>query len=476
MPLDSQLAFASIPRIARLYRARKLSPVELTRFLLDRIQSLNPRLNAFLTVTSDLALRQARAAEKELFAPRSRKPRLDRGPLHGIPLSLKDNIHTAGVPTTAGSALLRDFVPSQDAPLVATLKSAGAVLLGKTNMHEFAYGTTSVNPHFGSTRNPWNLDRITGGSSGGSAAAVASGLCFGSIGTDTGGSLRIPAALCGVVGFKPGLNRVSAEGVIPLSPTLDFVGPLARTAADAALLLGPLFARSESEKPLRAVPLERAQRSRLTLAFPREFFLDVLSPEVDATYQRSLRDLESLGFRLKEISLPMLMETEEQGNRIAWPEAAQYHRQAGYFPARSAEYGEDVLTRLELGLKLPAVDYLAALDWRAHFIAAFHRVLAAARVHALVVPTTPIPALPHHVESVDLDGKSWLTRALLLRLNRPANIAGVPAVSVPCGLTSDALPLGLQFIGPHASEQLLFNLASTFEEHFPLAAHPPLET
>ena len=236
MPLDASLAYASISEIGKLYRRRKLSPVELTRFLLDRIARLNPRFNAYLALNSELALKQAAAAESALSAKTRRKSSRDLGPLHGIPISLKDNLYTAGLRTTGGSKFLRDFLPLEDAAVVTSLKNTGAVLIGKTNLHEFAYGVTSNNPHFGPVRNPWDVNRIPGGSSGGSAAALAAGLCYGSIGTDTGGSVRIPASLCGVVGLKPGLGRVSTDGAIPLSTTLDFVGPMARTVADAALL------------------------------------------------------------------------------------------------------------------------------------------------------------------------------------------------------------------------------------------------
>src|SRR6266849_8361288 len=247
---DTDLAFASIEEVAHLFRKRKLSPVELTKLMLARIERLNPKLNAYITVTADLALAQAKKAESELFAPRGRKGHRDRGPLHGIPISLKDNIYTAGIRTTAGSKILRDFIPLRDARIVTLLREAGAVLLGKTNLHEFAYGVTSNNPHFGPVHNPWDLNRIPGGSSGGSAAAVAAGLCYGSIGTDTGGSIRIPAALCGTVGLKPTFGRVSVQDVIPLSRHLDCVGPLARTAADAALLLDPIFLRGKKEPRL----------------------------------------------------------------------------------------------------------------------------------------------------------------------------------------------------------------------------------
>src|SRR2546430_2761606 len=227
------LALLSIAELAQLFRSRKLSPVELTKHFLARIDRHNPDLNAYLTVTAELALDQAKKAEAELSASRG-KSRRDRGALHGIPISLKDNIHTAGIRTTAGAKFLKDFIPDRDAHVVAKLKAAGAIILGKTNLHEFAYGVTTNNPHFGPTRNPWDTARVPGGSSGGAAAAVAAGLCVAAIGTDTGGSIRIPASLCGIVGFKPSLHRVSVDGIVPLSPTLDFAGPLARSVEDAA--------------------------------------------------------------------------------------------------------------------------------------------------------------------------------------------------------------------------------------------------
>src|SRR6266446_2465961 len=230
---DTKLAFASIEETGKLFRKRKLSPVELTKVVLARIERLNPKLNAYITVAHELALGQAKKAEAELFAPRGRKGQRDRGPLHGIPISLKDNIYTEGVRTTAGSKILKDFIPQRDAKVVVQLKEAGAVILGKTNMHEFAYGVTSNNPHYGPVHNPWDLTRIPGGSSGGSAAAVASGLCFGSIGTDTGGSIRIPASLSGVTGLKPSWGRISCEGIVPLSPAFYCAGPLGRTVGDA---------------------------------------------------------------------------------------------------------------------------------------------------------------------------------------------------------------------------------------------------
>jgi aspartyl-tRNA(Asn)/glutamyl-tRNA(Gln) amidotransferase subunit A len=476
MATEPGVAFASIPEIARRYRQRKLSPVELTRFLLERIKKLNPHLNAFITVSEDLALQQAKRAEWELVGQRGHKARRDRGLLHGMPVSLKDNIYTAEVRTTAGSRVLRDFVPLHDAPVVSALKEAGAVLLGKTNMHEFAYGTTSNNPHYGAVRNPWDVSRIAGGSSGGSAAALAAGLCYSSIGTDTGGSIRIPSSLCGVVGLKPGLGRVSTDDVVSLSPTLDFVGPLARNAEDAALLLEAIGVRGEGERRLRLGSVASSRSRRPRLGVPKEFFLEVLSPEVARGFQGALRVLQQHGARLKDVSLPLLPETEDAGNQIAWAEATHYHQHAGWYPDHAEEYGEDVRKRLEMGTKVPAVAYLQALELRDQFIAAFHVILQEQELDALVVPTTPITATRVGEESVTIQGGNHATRALLLRLNRPANLAGVPAISVPCGLTENGLPVGLQFIGAMTDELLLLELARNFERACPLGARPAVDS
>lgn len=472
---DSDLAFASIEQIGRFFRKRKMSPVELTKLMLARIERLNPKLNAYLTITAELALAQAKKAEAELYAPRGRKEHRDRGPLHGIPISLKDNIYTKDIRTTAGSKILRDFVPQRDAVVVTQLKEAGAIILGKTNLHEFAYGVTTNNPHFGPTRNPWNVSRIPGGSSGGSAAAVAAGLCYGSIGTDTGGSIRIPAALCGIVGIKPTFGRVSVADVVPLSPRLDCVGPLARSAADVALLLDPVFIYGEKEPHLQSAtrskfPLLRGFR----IGVPKDFFLKIVSTEAEYAFENALCVLRRLGATLKEVSIPLLQETEDAGNHIAWAEATHYHQHAGWFPARAADYGEDVRTRLELGAKVAATTYLQALEQREAFIGGFHAAMADAKLDALVVPSTPIPAPAISEETTAVCGTNHPTRALLLRNNRPANLAGLPAISVPCGLAPDGLPVGLQLIGSVTDEALLLRIANSFELAHPCFRRPPL--
>src|SRR5215813_9381163 len=461
----TDLAFLSIPQLARLFRSRKLSPAELTKHFLERIERLNPELNAYLTVTSELALAQAKKAEAELCSPRGKKSRRDRGPLHGIPLSLKDNIPTAGIPTTVGSKFLKEFVPERDAHIAAKVKEAGAILLGKTNLHEFAYGVTTNNPHYGATKNPWDTSRIPGGSSGGAAAAVAAGLCVAAVGTDTGGSIRIPASLCGIVGLKPSLHRVSVDGIVALSPTFDCVGPLARSVEDAAIVLNFISGRPRKDS-------SRAKK-KFTLGIPKEFFSDVLSPEVQASFESTLKALRKRGFLLKEISIPLLNDTESAGNNIAWAEATHYHQKMDWFPKHSPDYGEDVRARLEIGTRITATTYLEALETREQFIRQFHEAISEAAVDALVVPTTPIAAPLIGEESTTINGKDHATRALLLRLNRPANLAGVPAITLPCGLTSSGLPIGIQVIGWASEDASLLASAANTEKHLPHTVRDP---
>jgi aspartyl-tRNA(Asn)/glutamyl-tRNA(Gln) amidotransferase subunit A len=457
---ETELAFATIAEIARLFRAEKLSPVELTELMLARIERFNPKLNAYITVTHELARRQAKKAEAELGVRRKRKTRTDRGLLHGIPISLKDNICTEGIRTTAGSKILGDYFPERDAPVVTRLKQAGAVLLGKTNMHEFAYGVTTNNPHYGPARNPWDTARIPGGSSGGSAAAVGAGLCFGSVGTDTGGSIRIPAALCGIVGLKPGLGRVDVAGVIPLSVTHDCVGPLARTAADAGILFRAIAdGGNDKGEGVRQRGSAARKLSRLRLGVPREFFFEVISSEVEKSFDAAVRSLRGWGAKIKEISIPLLAQTEKAGNRIAWAEASHYHQQSGWFPDRGAEYSEDVRSRLETGMKVTAVEYLEAMDQRRSFISQLGGVMEKEAIDALMVPTVPIAAPLIGEETTRVGNDEHATRALLLRLNRPANLAGVPAISVPCGFTAAGLPIGVQFIGEERKERVLLEIA-----------------
>ena len=471
--IDNDLAFASIDEVAKLFRKRRLSPVELTKLILARIEHLNPKLNAYITVTGELALAHAKKAETELFAPRGRKGHRDRGLLHGIPISLKDNIYARGVRTTAGSKILKDFIPKDDAVVVAQLKQAGAIILGKTNMHEFAYGVTSNNPHYGPVRNPWDLERIPGGSSGGSAAAVAAGLCYGSIGTDTGGSIRIPASLCGVVGLKPTWGRISCERVVPLSPALDCTGPLARTVRDAAILTSAIYFRGAREPDLSKPATLRVNLRKICLGIPRQLFFDALSTEVRKAFDSAVRDLCKAGMTTADISIPQLDEAEDAANHIAWVEATLFHSQQGYFPARASDYAEDVRSRLEMGAKVSALDYLQALEIQKQLVVQLHMALAESDADALIVPTTPIVAPLINEETTRLAAHQYPTRALLLRLNRPANLAGVPAISLPCGFTPSGLPIGLQLMGGVSSEAVLLRIAHAYESTHPQLRRVP---
>jgi len=467
----SDLNFLSIESLAALLRRRKLSPVELTRSLLDRVACLNPKLNAFLTVTADRALADARRAEKEILAGRW------RGPLHGVPISLKDNIWTRGIRTTAGSRILADFVPDRDATVARRLRRAGAVLLGKTNMHEFAYGVTNANPHYGPARNPWDLARIPGGSSGGSAAALAAGLCFASIGSDTGGSIRIPAALCGIVGLKPTFGRVSCFGVIPLAHSLDHTGPLARTVADAAIVLRAIAGRDPLDPTTSARPVPdypqalRRKPARVRLGWPREYFWEMLDPEVRRIAESAAHSFADLGATIEEVSLPHLRASEDSSTHIALAEARQFHESSGWYPARAADYGEDVRKRLELASDVRAVDYLAAFAFRKLLSADFDAAFS--RVDALLAPSTPIPAPLLDEKLVSIGAQEESVRSALLRLNRPANFTGPPAMSIPCGFTSSGLPVGLQLIGRSFDEQALLRLALLFEQSNPVHSRHP---
>jgi len=452
---ESELALCSIEQASALLRARKISPVELTEAALARVERLNPGLNAFLTILAEPARKEARAAEREIARRRW------RGPLHGIPISLKDNFWTRGIRTTAGSKILKDFAPREESEIARRLAAAGAILIGKTNMHEFAYGITSENPHFGPARNPWNRERITGGSSGGSAAAVAAGMGLGSMGTDTGGSIRIPSALCGVTGLKPTFGLTSVAGVIPLSESLDHAGPLARSAVDVCILLEALagdYPKGQVRPDYRK--LRRAPR-RFRIGRPREYFYERLDDEVRAQLEGAARCLGSLGGRVEEISVPGLAQAADAGTTIALAEATRYHEARGWFPARAGDYGDDVRGRLEMGMKVSAVDYLRAMEVRGEARRELDAVFEG--VDAIIAPASPIPAPRIGESELTIAGSKLPVRALLVGTSRPANVSGHPAISIPCGFTPDGLPVGLQLIGPRWGEARLLAIAAAYQ-------------
>lgn len=454
---ENELAFLSIEQAAKLLRRREISPIELVDTALARIER-NPSLHAFLTVVAKQARTHAQRAEREIR-------RGDwRGPLHGIPISLKDNFWTRGIRTTAGSKILSDFVPKVDSDVAKSLAEAGAILLGKTNMHEFAYGITGENPHYGSSRNPWAPERISGGSSGGSAVAVAAGLGFASVGTDTGGSIRVPAAMCGIVGLKPTFGLVSVEGVVPLGLSFDHVGPLARSVTDACIVLETIagkYPRGETRPRHGALRKNRPRKFRL--GWPKDFFFERVDSEIQRAIEAAARKFQDFGTRIEEVPLPDFAQSVDRAANVIVAEASYYHESQGYFPSHSEDYGDDVRGHLEWGHNVRAVDYMAGLESREKVT----RDLTAALegVDAILAPTSPILAPRIGESQVRIAGERETTvRAELLRLTRPANIARLPAMSIPCGFTSDDLPIGLQLIGRFRGEAQLLAMALAYED------------
>ncbi len=460
---ESELAFLSIEQAARLLRRKEISPVDLVEAALQRIERLNPSINAFLTVLADRAQRQARLAERELVR-RSRRSRANTGnPLFGIPIALKDNFYTRGIRTTAGSKILANFIPQEDSDVAAHLAAAGAILLGKTNMHEFAYGITNENPHYGSVRNPWAIDRISGGSSGGSSAAIAAGMCFGSVGTDTGGSIRIPAALCGIVGLKPTYGLVSVSGAIPLAPSFDHAGPLARGVVDVCILLQAIAGKypdGMTRPDFRK--LKRTPLRRFRLGWPKEYFFERIDPQVRRAINAAAKLLEEIGGRIQDASLPHVADSHVPSTHIALAEATHYHQSKGFYPGRAADYGKDVSSRLETGTQVAATQYLQALEVKRQLETDFDSAFQ--RVDAILAPAVPIAAPLIGEDEVIIDGQKETVRSALVRLNRPANLTGHPAISIPCGFTDHGLPVGLQLIGPKWGEATLLAIAFAFEQ------------
>ncbi len=455
-PIRLTLAEAS-----RLVPQRQVSPVELTEACLLQIERVDTEVNAFITVTAEGALQSARAAGEEIASGRH------RGPLHGIPIALKDLFDTAGVRTTAGSKIMASHIPRADANAVARLKAAGAVLLGKLNMHEFAYGATGVNPHYGPCHNPWDRQCITGGSSSGSGAAVAAGECFAALGTDTGGSIRIPAALCGIVGLKPTYGRVSRRGVLPLSWSLDHVGPMARTVEDVALVLQTIAEHdpeddSSSGEPLPdyRVDLERGV-SGLRIGVSREFFFEEWDAEVERAVRGAIAVLSKLGAEVRDVSLPHIEEAPNAVTAIMLPEALAFHKR--WMAERPQDYGEDVRYRLELGAAYSAVHYVQAQRFREMIVQKWRRDVFD-QVDLLAMPTTPSPA-----GRIDKsDPSAALTASLqatfsLIRNTNPLNLLGIPAVSLPCGFSERGLPIGLQLAGRWWDEATVLRAAYAYE-------------
>jgi aspartyl-tRNA(Asn)/glutamyl-tRNA(Gln) amidotransferase subunit A len=439
----------TIEEFGRRLRAREITSAAITEACLDRIQTENPRLNAFIRVMADEARQRARQADEELAAGH------DRGPLHGVPLSIKDLFDIRGVPTTAASRVRDGHVADRDATAIGHLAQAGAVFIGKTNLHEFAFGTTNEDSAFGPAHNPYDPQRSPGGSSGGSAASVAAGMALATIGTDTGGSIRIPAAACGIVGLKPTLGEISTDGVVPLSRTLDHVGPLTQTVADAALVYHALLG-----DPGAVVPAPMAV-ARHRLAVPRPYFCDLLDEAVRERFEEALERLRAMGVRIDDIEIPHAADVSPIYLHIQLAEASAYH--AATLETMPERYTEAVRLRLEMGRYVLAEDYIRALAGREELTREVDAALA--QHDALILPSLAIPAPLIGSTTVQIGSTTQPVRNVMLRLTQAFNVTGHPAISIPAGFTESGLPCGVQLVGCRGQTDALLRVARACEAH-----------
>ena len=449
-----------VATLSEKLRTKQVSPVEVTEAYLARIAATDEKLRAYITVTAEKARSAARKAEAEIVAGNW------RGPFHGVPVALKDLLYTRGIRTTGGSKILADFHPDYDATVWARLEAAGAVLLGKLNLHEFAYGVTSSNPHWGFVRNPYSLERIPGGSSGGSAAAIVVHSAAATIGSDTGGSIRIPAALCGCVGMKPTYSRVSRHGVIPLSYTMDHVGPITRNVRDAALMLGVIagYDPKDSTSSREAVPdytagLENGVKG-IRIGVIRELS-DGLSEQVSRSFNAALKQFASLGASADEVSIPSLAMATVINGVVIYTDALEYHER--WMRERREDYGEDVRRLLEAGMLVSGVAYVRAQRARARMLA---EALAALASHdVLVAPTSAVEAPPIGGEPLFEQQASEADPVSdILRFTAPFDCTGQPALAIPTGLSDRGLPLSMQIIGRPFDESTVFRVAAAYEK------------
>lgn len=467
MTTDTGLCYLTLTELAEGIRAKDVSPVEATEAVLERIEALEPRLNAYITVMGEQAQADARAAEAEVVSGRY------RGPLHGVPVGVKDLCETKGVRTTAGSKILADWVPDRDATVVRKLRGAGAIIVGKTHLHEYAFGATGVNEHYGPARNPWNTDCITGGSSSGSGAAVAAGLCFAALGSDTGGSIRMPSSLCGITGLKPTYGRVSLAGVVPLAWSLDHMGPMARSARDCAVVLEAIAGRDALDPSSAAEPAEAWSSALeggvagLRIGVPTTYAFENTEPEVATIVREAVALLGQLGADVKELELPILAEYWSGATQVLIGEAAAVHQEN--MKQRPQDYGEMTRRRIELGMNQLAPDYVRAARARDEARRKADDELLS-EVDLLAMPSTVRTAVP--IESLSKDDPT----VGLTRFTAPFDLTGQPACSVPCGFTDAGLPVGLQLVGRRFDEETVLRAAHAFEmESGVTKQHPQLD-
>jgi aspartyl-tRNA(Asn)/glutamyl-tRNA(Gln) amidotransferase subunit A len=448
----------SMTEAAAKLRAGELSPVDLTKDCLGRIHANEPALNAYVTVTDELAMETARTTETEIAAGNL------RGPLHGIPVCIKDLCDMAGLPTTASSKVRHDHFAEADSAVVARLKGAGAVIVGKTHTHEFAYGISTP-----TTRNPWNTNHIPGGSSGGTGATVAACGCFAGVGSDTGGSIRIPAALCGVVGLKPSYGRVSRAGVTSLSWSLDHVGPLARTVEDAALMLGVLAGYDARDPASVDVPVPdytngiRDGIAGTRIGVPTNYYFDHMDVDTKGLVEAAIEQLRAAGAEILSVELPMVETYMAVQYGLCLPEASAYHEKT--LRERASIYQDDVRSFLEAGELIPATDYIRALRVREKIKQGWAALMTPGTgIDAVVAPTVPAPAAALGQDAFTWpDGSEETITNAYVRHSCPANLTGLPSITVPCGYTAADLPVGIQIIGRPFAEADILRIACAYE-------------
>jgi aspartyl-tRNA(Asn)/glutamyl-tRNA(Gln) amidotransferase subunit A len=457
--MSAEPALMSLVAVAKAIASKEVSSREVTRSCLHRIAAWQPRLNAFMAIEADAALAAADVADAALAKGNA------RGPLHGVPLAHKDMYYDAGKIVTCGSLIRRDFVATTTSTALQRLKDAGTVRLGSLQMVEFAYGPTGHNVHYGAVRNPWNVDHITGGSSSGSGSAVAARLTFAALGSDTGGSIRMPAHFCGVTGLKTTVGRVSRAGAMPLSQSLDTVGPLAQTVEDCALLLG-LMAGADPEDPTASmlpVPdymaATRGSLKGLKIGVPTAFYVDDLDPEVARVLDETMATLKKEGAEIVKVELPDQRQLTAACQLVLATEAAALHKR--WMIERPQDYGAQVLMRLQNGLAIPGVSYLEAMRWRGPALAAY--LAAVTGADAVLVPVAPVPAPTIAESDVGNSPNAEAVIQRLTRFTRPVNYLGLPSLSIPSGFTRSGLPVGMQLIGRSFDEAMLLRIGAAFQ-------------
>jgi aspartyl-tRNA(Asn)/glutamyl-tRNA(Gln) amidotransferase subunit A len=460
--VDQDVLQSSLLRLSGLIKKRQISPMEVTRKLLERIEALNPKLNAYITVVHEKAMESALQAEKEIAAGNW------KGPLHGIPIGLKDLIYTKEIKTTMGSAIYKDHIPDYDAAVVEKLKQAGAIIIGKLNTHQFAYGPTGDRSFFGAVKNPYDLSKIPGGSSSGSGASVAASMCFAALGTDTGGSIRIPSACCGIVGMKPTFGRVSKYGVFPLSWTLDHVGAMTKTVQDNAILLNVISGYDERDP--YSVKVKDEDFTRLLyqgvkgsiIGIPSTFYFENVDSEVEKQVRQAVEVFRSLGAEIRIIEIPHLKQISLAQQITIESEAYAVHEEI--LRNHSKQYDEEVKTRLLKGLSTKAYEYVQAQQVKQLAITEFNHALK--EVEMILTPTLPILPTDIGQREINIHGYQEQVRTALTRFTGPTNLNGFPSLSIPCGFSSSGLPIGLQLIGRPYDEANLYRFAYAFEQEY----------